>query len=444
MGVVLWQKLVSTPRKKVIVLIIFSSLIAQIFYSYHNNSILLSQVMLMRAAGNPLIDNQEPDQMLTPKQEGEEQDVDTHANNEKNRGMTHPRLPFPPEILNIIKSTNSSDYSWIGNNFVPPPGVPIFTPSQMKDYFQNRNVLFLGDSTNRRIYGTLKAILDADDPNDVSLEPLERFQRRRLGEDAAGLSTLAENLTSAKATGKFNAIRDRSSNCGPRAIKSKFVPQFGCDNVIGSTADEFAISFNHSDAANHSNNSTGKTKQRKVFFDMGVAYCYRHILWLLDKTENNGGALLNAMKEDYDLIIINNGIWEPLQMAVCKRNANSGLGNLPAVLDTIRDESSIDLQIVFRTSGFAEDKRKNRWRLSLELVNYAKQYFYNISVGHVDNSVEPKPNITLVDFGSVIFKRSFGEKRIKGDNVAHYGIEARLLHVQQLMHELFKAELEKW
>jgi hypothetical protein len=150
------------------------------------------------------------------------------------------------------------------------------------------------------------------------------------------------------------------------------------------------------------------------------------------------------MKEDYDLIIINNGIWEPLQMAVCKRNANSELGNLPAVLDTIRDESSIDLQIVFRTSGFAEDRRKNRWRLSLELVNYAKQYFYNISVGHVDNSVEPKPNITLVDFGSVIFKRSFGEKRIKGDNVAHYGIEARLLHVQQLMHELFKAELENW
>eukprot|EP00979_Chaetoceros_neogracilis_P004843 scaffold842_cov287-Chaetoceros_neogracile.AAC.6 len=134
----------------------------------------------------------EPDQMPKPKQEGEEQDVDTHTNNEKNRGMTHPRLPFPLEIVNIIKATNSSDYSWIGYNFVSPPGVPVFTPPQMmNNSFQNINVLFLGDSTNRRIYGTLKAILDADDRDDVNFEPLAKFQRRRIGEDAAGLSSLA-------------------------------------------------------------------------------------------------------------------------------------------------------------------------------------------------------------------------------------------------------------
>jgi hypothetical protein len=186
----------------------------------------------------------EPDQMPTPKQEGEKQDVDTHANNEKNRGMTHPRLPFPLEILNIIKATNSSDYSWIGYNFVSPPGVPVFTPSQMmNNSFQNIDVLVLGDSTNRRIYGTLKGILDADDRDDVNFEPLAKFQRRRIGENAAGLSSLAAKFTSAKAAGKFNSIRDRSLNCGPRAIKSKsiWIPQFGCDNLIGSSADEFAI-----------------------------------------------------------------------------------------------------------------------------------------------------------------------------------------------------------
>jgi hypothetical protein len=157
--------------------------------------------------------------------------------------MTHPRLPFPLEILNIIKATNSSDSSWIGHYFVPPPGVPVFTPSQMKNNFQNIDVLIFGDSTNRRIYGTLKGILDADDPDDANFEPLAKFQLRRLGEDAAGLSSLAENFTSAEAAGKFNAVRDRSSNCGPRAIKSKsiWIPQFGCDNVNGSSADEFAI-----------------------------------------------------------------------------------------------------------------------------------------------------------------------------------------------------------
>jgi hypothetical protein len=106
----------------------------------------------------------------------------------------------------------------------------------MMNYFQYIDVLFLGDSTNRRMYGTSKAILDADDGDDVNLEPLAKFQQRRLGEDAAGLSNLVEKLMSTKAAGKFNAIRDSSWNCGPRAIKSisNGIPQFGCDNVIGS------------------------------------------------------------------------------------------------------------------------------------------------------------------------------------------------------------------
>jgi len=59
-----------------------------------------------------------------------------------------------------------------------------------------------------------------------------------------------------------------------------------------------------------------------------------------------------------------------------------------------------------------------------------------------DNVGGPKPNMTLVDFGSVIYKRSFNKDRIEGDHVAHYGYEARTLFVQQLMHELVKAELE--
>jgi hypothetical protein len=85
-----------------------------------------------------------------------------------------PHIPcFPPDILEIIKSTNSSDYTWLGNMFVPPPGVPVFTPSQIRTYFLQRNVLMMGDSTNRRLFGTLRAIINAEDLDDVKIAPLE-------------------------------------------------------------------------------------------------------------------------------------------------------------------------------------------------------------------------------------------------------------------------------
>jgi hypothetical protein len=411
-------------RKKSVFLMVFLNTIAVRNY-YNTNSILRSQTNMFdkTVAGRPATDKTEVDKV---QQQGNgEQAVYAHAN-EKIRNTGHSRLPFPPDILNSIKSTNSSDYSWVGNNFVPPSGVPVFTPSQIKNYFQNRNVLFLGDSTNRRFHGTMKALINADDPDDVSLEVLEKA-----------------------AAAKYKAANNGRSTCGPRAIKSLIhaklstLPEYGCDNVVGSTAEKYAITQLDDDYKNSSIDE--KMKETKGFFDTGVGYCFHNILWYLNDA-NNKGQLRNAMKADYDLIIISNGIWEPLNKAVCRRNATSGLGLLPVLLDKIRDESSKDLQIVFRTPGFAEDHRKGKgtWSLSLDFVNYAKEYFYKIRMGQGIDYLEPKPNITLVDFGSVIFKRSFREKRIQGDHVAHYGVEARLLYAQQLMHELIKAELENW
>ena len=104
--------------------------------------------------------------------------------------MYPPQIPsFPPGIFEIIKSTNSSDYTWLGNQFVPPPCVPIFTPSQIRTYFQQRNVLMLGDSTNRRAHGTLLAIFNAEDLDDVHVAALDEVHRRRRLAAAAGSGT---------------------------------------------------------------------------------------------------------------------------------------------------------------------------------------------------------------------------------------------------------------
>jgi len=49
-------------------------------------------------------------------------------------------------------------------------------------------------------------------------------------------------------------------------------------------------------------------------------------------------------------------------------------------------------------------------------------------------------NLTLVDWGTVISRRSENEKRVSGDTKSHYGLEARLLFAQQLMHSLILAD----
>jgi len=162
-----------------------------------------------------------------------------------------PHIPcFPPDILEIIKSTNSSDYTWLGNMFVPPPGVPVFTPSQIRTYFLQRNVLMMGDSTNRRLFGTLRAIINAEDLDDVKVAPLENLTRRRRLQDEQNAS-----LISAASAAKFEAMTKGVPDCGPRALKGRLT----CENIIGSSAEEYAASNQHIN--DHSNDDTASNNQ---------------------------------------------------------------------------------------------------------------------------------------------------------------------------------------
>ena len=86
----------------------------------------------------------------------------------------------------------------------------------------------------------------------------------------------------------------------------------------------------------------------------------------------------------------------------------------------------------------------------LDSIQFAKQYFYekkqneaSLSTNHDGAASRSTSNIGLVDWGGVIKQRSFGEDRIVGDHPAHYGLEGRTLYIQQLMHELVKADLMK-
>lgn len=52
-------------------------------------------------------------------------------------------------------------------------------------------------------------------------------------------------------------------------------------------------------------------------------------------------------------------------------------------------------------------------------------------------------NMAFVDWAVPLKKRSYGEDRINGDLPTHYRLEARTLFLQQMMHELKKAEIQR-
>ena len=56
--------------------------------------------------------------------------------------------------------------SWLGNQWIPPPGYHTFNPQEMLELFPKYSILILGDSTARRTYGTWNAILQQEAATD--------------------------------------------------------------------------------------------------------------------------------------------------------------------------------------------------------------------------------------------------------------------------------------
>ena len=353
-----------------------------------------------------------------------------HRRQEPEPAQTH-QLLMHQNVATLIKNTNSSDYKWIGNHWAAPPGVPTFTPRQLKSYFQKRNVLVMGDSTSRRFYNTLFALLTADDLDTVAVKEL----------DAAEVidANKAEKVT------KCTKEQGRAiSEMGGRRW-SECRDMIGVNDAVGASA---SVSTN--DTTSLPTNAKNSTREI-VKFDHTIQYCYNNIDWLWrdDEEESSGNntkpalnSNLQAFQKDYDLVIIAMGIWELAQPGACERNApnTTTVSRLEAMLESMQRNNPTDLQVVFRTSGF-DTRHVNTDQKMWDANAVSKEFFHDL---------ETKPgkggrnaNVTLVDWGGVLEKRSFGEDRIVGDHPAHYGLEARLLFIQQLVHELVKADLMK-
>ncbi len=200
------------------------------------------------------------------------------------------------------------------------------------------------------------------------------------------------------------------------------------------------------------------------------------------------GAEKRQLFRHYDTIVVGIGLWEGLRPHDCNiPSIPDKFQRIQLFLESMEQISSTDQQVVLRTPGFHQNHGGNE--IVWNVVRRMKDYGYRernrgtgqdngvngniIERGRNNNEVDSRiqlssrfsathtnkttmttipdtnhntknqSNITIVDFGTVISKRSFGNDRILGDMPAHYGLEARLLFGQQLLHELRAGELRK-
>jgi hypothetical protein len=281
----------------------------------------------------------------------------------------------------MSQSKNDSNYSWIGNQWIPPLGVPIYTAEDMNNFFQKENVLWIGDSTGRRAYATMFAIMNATSPSDLSLNDLN----------------------------------------GPHIIDvNKGSIKEICTNRNYTNTSTSPIQWGPPETSANLCRQIQSAKQGYGKFDLGRKNCYKDILNFANMELKQP-----SLSQEYSIIVIALGVWETIRAWDCRVPNKTTEESLLLTLDALEKLSSPSLTVVWRTSGFPENMGDPRL---VQLNAKTKE--------RIQNATRQNSNMVLVDWGEGIYKRSFPPLRIKGDLKPHYGLEARTLMAQMLTHEL--------
>ena len=101
---------------------------------------------------------------------------------------------------------------------------------------------------------------------------------------------------------------------------------------------------------------------------------------------------------------------------------------------TLLEQFQSSKTIVWRTSGFALEDSLN---FTLSMNEKAMNLIDSFSLARQQqSSTNAVSNLTFIDWGGALLTRSFGNDRIEGDFVPHYGVEARHAALQMITNQV--------
>ena len=278
--------------------------------------------------------------------------------------------------------------SWIGNNWVPPHGWGCYSATELRDFYRNTSVLWIGDSTARRAAATMYGILNTTNSSSshVSVAKIN---------DASVIDVNKRSMTEPC---------NRWTNSSHHPDLCRVMPGGG---VQGGS---FIYLF--------------KT-------------CLKD-LELFVSDELSGKSNITA---DVDIIIISLGIWEGIRQWDCRQKGDprSVLAKQNDTIALLNKLQSTQRSVVWRTSGYMPHGAKDDF--VFEMNEKAMD-----QIDEIRSGANKTNNLTYVDWGGAIRPRSYGTERINGDLPPHYGLEARYALVQMISNQLasrgFGATLE--
>lgn len=332
--------------------------------------------------------------------------------------------------------------TWIGKTWIPPQHWRYFDAGELREMYQDKRVLWIGDSTARRSFATMYGILNAT------------------------------TATTSSSTSSSSSSEDHH-HVSTSAIDKPSV----IDVNRGGEQVEFCHKWNNQ----NNNNTTGTTPlylydlhpqlcrpapggRGSGEFSLIKANCFNELERIL-QSELAGTTNMTA---DVHVIIVAMGIWEVMRKQTCNRldlvvvdnnndnerkHARSPNRRLAETLDiAAKFATHTGIKIVWRTSGYAKpDTVAPVNMLNDRTMNVIDALVSNIDSDNSDSSGNSKSgggitdtsnnnnnnNIMYVNWGKAMHPRSFGPDALSGDIAPHYAMEARLVLVQMITNRLY-------
>mmetsp|Transcript_16641 Transcript_16641/g.18337 ORF Transcript_16641/g.18337 Transcript_16641/m.18337 type:complete len:397 (+) Transcript_16641:42-1232(+) len=288
---------------------------------------------------------------------------------------------------NYLYAPGDTNYTWLGNTWIPPPNVRRFRASEITELFRSENTLYIGDSTGRQDYQTWYNIMNAMHSDNILVRELE------------------QNLNKNKQIPWHSSANFDNKHCPGRSLPPSgriLLDLLDMAQVKGTDADCHLPSTN-------SSSSFGK-------FDHGRV---RYFHGLITRFEKGFG---EAVQRDYSVLILTMGIWEIVDGLSSLHVPNSNATHkMVEVLDRLHRISGPSLFVIWKTNGPSTGEYGDGAVRTHSYITTARQWFEKQQPTYMD----------ILDFGGeVLYGGRSLDNRIKGDTHAHYGLEARTLSLQ--------------